>query len=267
MNENHLTKIKDEIHEKIGINVKGSINPTKPRKSLSFWFDNFNRGDGPVFSIRPSGLKRHVISIEFGPYAATCIEHIKHSATQESYSLAHAFMEQLDKKFDVKLNDKNIESNWKIDAGFRIEIFRKNLKQNDFECISDSIEVAMIPLMAAIAVLIGYEEIEDEEGEEEGNLNQFVITKKERSPRNRLLCLSIHGEICSVCGLDPTSIYGAELGKILEVHHIEPLSEIEKARVYNPRTDLIPLCPNCHRAIHKRKPAYKPKEIKNIIIK
>ena len=195
MNENQLITIKEEIREKIGISVKGELKHTTPRKSLSFWFDNFNRSDGPVFSIRPSGLKRHVISIEFGPYAATCIEHIKNTATQESYSLAYAFIEQLDKKFNVKLNGNPIQNNWKIDTGFNIEISRKNLKQNDFETISDSIELAMIPLMAAVAELIGYEVIEQDEGDKEGDLNQLVVTKRERSPRNRLLCISIHGEI------------------------------------------------------------------------
>ena len=267
MNENQLNKIREEIREKIGINVKGSTTPTKPRKSLSFWFDNFNRSNGPVFSIRPSGLKRHVISIGFGPYAATCIEHIKNTATQESYSLAYAFIEELDKVFNVKVNDSPFHDNWKIDTGFSIEVSRNNLKQNDSECISDSIEFAMIPLMAAVAELIGYEEIVQEEADEEGSLKQSVITKRERSPRNRLLCLSIHGEKCSVCGFDPITIYGPGLGSILEVHHIEPLSEAEEARVYNPRTDLVPLCPNCHRAIHKRKPAYKPDELKEILIR
>ena len=115
MNENQLNNIREEIREKIGINVKGSTTPTKPRKSLSFWFDNFNRSNGPVFSIRPSGLKRHVISIGFGSYAATCIEHIKKTATQESYSLAYAFIEELDKKFKVKINNSPFHDNWKIE--------------------------------------------------------------------------------------------------------------------------------------------------------
>ena len=267
MNENQLNNIREEIIEKIGINVKGSTTPTKPRKSLSFWFDNFNRSNGPVFSIRPSGLKRHVISIGFGPYAAACIEHIKNTATEESYSLAYAFIEELDKKFNVKINDSPFHDNWKIDTGFSIEVSRNNLKQNDSECISDSIEFVMLPLMAAVAELIGYEDIVDKEANEEGALKQLVISKRERSPRNRFLCLSIHGEICSVCGLDPTTIYGTGLSSILEVHHIEPLSEVAKARVYNPRTDLVPLCPNCHRAIHKRKPAYKPNELKGILFR
>ncbi len=264
MNESQLIKITDEIYEKTGITVESSITSGKPRKSLMFWFDNFNRSNGPVFSIRPSGLNWHIISIEFGPYAAACIEHIKNKATHDSYSLAYAFIEQLDEKYNVKLNGEIIKKNWKIDTGFSIQVSLKNLNQNDLESIINSIKIAMIPLMSAVAELIGYE---DEDGDKEGGLKQSIITKKERSPRNRLLCLSMHGEICNVCGLDPKSIYGSNLDSILEVHHIEPLSETDEAKVYNPRTDLIPLCPNCHRAIHKRKPAYKPDELKGILIK
>ena len=127
----------------------------------------------------------------------------------------------------------------------------------------------MIPLIAAMAELIGYSiEVEEDEpnddtdGHIDGALTQSVILKRERNPRNRLLCLKIHGEQCGVCGDNPKTIYGNDLGTILEVHHIEPLSEVETPKVYNPREDLIPLCPNCHRAIHKRKPAILPSELK-----
>lgn len=269
MNENQLKAIKEEIYGKIGINVEGFLNPSEPRKGLSFWFENYNRGNGPVFSIRPSGLKRHIVSIKFGAYASTCIEHIKNHASEESYDLAYAFIEQLDNKYDVKLNGNLVEKNWRVDTGFNIEISRKDVEQNSTETIGETVELIMIPLMAAVAEIIGTEEIEEEEvkGEEEGNLILSVVTKRERSTRNRLLCFAIHGEVCCICGLDPKTLYGAEIGRILEVHHIEPLSEIVKAKVYNPRTDLIPLCPNCHRAIHKRKPAYLPDELKDLLIK
>jgi len=267
MNELQVVKLRDNIREKYGLNVEGLIDPASPRKSILFWFDNYNRGNGPVFSIRPSGLKRHVVSLKFGPYAADCIEHIKKISTQESYAIAYAFVEQLVEKFNVKLNGNPIENDWKIDAFFNIEVTRTNLKQDDFECISDSVELVMVPLMAAIAELIGYDEVGQNDRDKEGELKQSLITKRERNPRNRLLCLSIHGAICFVCKLDPKSIYGSDLGSVLEIHHIEPLSEIEEARIYNPRTDLVPLCPNCHRAIHKRKPAYKPNELKDMLIK
>lgn len=264
MNEALLKIITNRIYEKIGVGVKGFINPAEPREGLSFWFENYNRGNGPVFTIRPSGLKRHLVSMKFGAYAAPCIEHIKNNAGKDAYALAYSFFEQLAEKFDLKINDKPPDENWKIETDFKVEVFRRGVEQKQTEKIVSTVELIMIPLMASIAELIGYEEAVKETGDEEGGISAIIVTRRERSLRNRLLCFSIYGEVCGVCGLDPKDIYGEKIGSILEIHHIEPLSELERARTYNPKIDLIPLCPNCHRAIHKRKPAYKPDELKDI---
>ena len=47
--------------------------------------------------------------------------------------------------------------------------------------------------------------------------------------------------------------YG-ELGKgYIEVHHIKPLATLEQEVVINPETDLICVCANCHRMLHRFK--------------
>jgi 5-methylcytosine-specific restriction protein A len=267
MTELQIEKICALILLQIGIEVRGAKKPSGVRKGLSFWFKNYNRSNGPIFSIRPSGLKRHVISLSFGPYATPCLEHINKTATNEAYLVAYAFIGQLDEKFEVKINDFPLQSNWIIASGFTIEITSKNSELSDSDHLIDSVRYVMLPLIAAIAELIGYEEIIEPESlpEEEGNLTLALIKKRERSPRNRLLCLLIHGERCGVCGFTHKAAYGLEVGSILEVHHIEPLAEIDTPKPYDPRTDLIPLCPNCHRAIHKKRPAFTPDELKELI--
>jgi 5-methylcytosine-specific restriction protein A len=51
------------------------------------------------------------------------------------------------------------------------------------------------------------------------------------------------------------------------VHHLEPVASLDVPRVYNPATDLIPLCPNCHRAVHSRAPVpYQPEELKRLYL-
>ena len=75
------------------------------------------------------------------------------------------------------------------------------------------------------------------------------MNRRERNPRNRLLCLQIHGEVCAVCDLDPRTAYG-DAGSIIEVHHLQQLASSDKARHYDPAVDLVPLCPNCHKAVH-----------------
>ncbi|WP_375264163.1 HNH endonuclease [Palleronia sp.] len=63
----------------------------------------------------------------------------------------------------------------------------------------------------------------------------------------------MHGERCLACGIEPTRRYG-DAGGIIEVHHLEPLALLKKPRPYDPVSDLVPLCPCCHRAVHTRHP-------------
>jgi|TARA_Y100001001_G_scaffold49336_1_gene45440 5-methylcytosine-specific restriction protein A len=269
MDDHAIEAIATQINERIGAKMRGSRNLSEPRQGLSFWFENYNRGSGPIFSIRPSGLKRHTVSFKFGPYAAPCIEHIRNRAAQEDYALASAFIEQLRQSYHLKINGESSKVDWEVAPDLTISITRMVSNQHCDKELSESIDLMMTPLIAAVAELIGYEA--DNEGLEEadldieGQITHSLSKKRERSRRNRLLCLSIHGEKCHVCNFVSQEVYGVELPSILEVHHIEPLSDIEQPRAYDPRTDLVPLCPNCHSAIHKRKPALTPDELREIM--
>ena len=69
---------------------------------------------------------------------------------------------------------------------------------------------------------------------------------------------------CSVCSFDFHKVYGI-IGKgFIEAHHITPLSQLNgDTRVVI--TDLIPVCANCHRMIHRKNPSLSVEEIKLII--
>lgn len=87
----------------------------------------------------------------------------------------------------------------------------------------------------------------------EGKTIQYYTTKYERSIANRNAAIKIHGSKCMVCGFDFEETYG-ELGKnFIEVHHVKPLSSINQEINVNPETDLVCLCSNCHRMIHRRR--------------
>lgn len=87
----------------------------------------------------------------------------------------------------------------------------------------------------------------------EGEAETITSTKYERNPKARAACLAAHGTSCSVCGIDFEKTYGPEFAGKIEVHHIVPLSEIGEEYVVNPVRDLIPVCPNCHTALHSKK--------------
>lgn len=81
-----------------------------------------------------------------------------------------------------------------------------------------------------------------------------IITVKqyERSQSARKTCLKLKGTRCSICQFSFSNTYGEDFSNIIEVHHIKPISQQDGMYKVNPETDLIPLCPNCHTAIHKK---------------
>ena len=112
---------------------------------------------------------------------------------------------------------------------------------------------------------IGIEEIVYPERYIEGALTQITVNRYERDVKARKACLEKHGYSCGVCEENLADKYG-ELGKeFIHVHHIVPLHEIKREYKINPKTDLIPLCPNCHAIIHRKTPAYTPDELRSIL--
>lgn len=103
--------------------------------------------------------------------------------------------------------------------------------------------------------------------EQEGAIIREEISKYERSPLNRNICLSLKGYTCEICGFNFQEMYG-DIGKDFAiVHHVEPLSEMDAPRVLNPENDLAVVCGNCHLMLHSRRPALTIDELKNKIFK
>ena len=108
---------------------------------------------------------------------------------------------------------------------------------------------------------------EDENCYPEGTYKEVKVNRYERNNRNRKLSLEYHKFECQACGPILTKIYGKEIAKkILEVHHLIPLSKLDRKHKPDYKKDLIPLCPNCHRIAHLQKDKQLTiDEIKNFI--
>ena len=87
----------------------------------------------------------------------------------------------------------------------------------------------------------------------EGEEKTVTLSTYERNPVARKKCLEAHGTACAVCGMDFGKKYGPEFDGKIEVHHIVPISQIGKEYVIDPINDLVPVCPNCHTALHSKK--------------
>ncbi len=84
----------------------------------------------------------------------------------------------------------------------------------------------------------------------EGDGVTVTVDRLERSASARRACLAQHGTNCCICDFDFGTAYGEEFSGFIHVHHLKPLGGATGARSVDPSTDLVPVCPNCHAAIH-----------------
>jgi hypothetical protein len=88
----------------------------------------------------------------------------------------------------------------------------------------------------------------------EGARRLVYINSYERSRSAREACKRIHGTSCAACGFDFGGTYGTSFRGYIHVHHIRSLADIGEEYEVDPRTDLVPVCPNCHAVIHSESP-------------
>jgi 5-methylcytosine-specific restriction protein A len=85
----------------------------------------------------------------------------------------------------------------------------------------------------------------------EGGAKVYVTKRYEREASLRNDAIAFHGRDCMGCGYNFDARYGVEHSKgYIEVHHSVPLAD-KGVRKTDPRTDLVVLCANCHRMVHK----------------
>jgi len=85
----------------------------------------------------------------------------------------------------------------------------------------------------------------------EGKERTRIQTYYERNPGLRSQAIAIHGTKCVVCGFDFGKQYGPYGEGYIEIHHLIPHSAIKGEHGVDPKTDLVPVCSNCHRMIHR----------------
>jgi predicted HNH restriction endonuclease len=103
----------------------------------------------------------------------------------------------------------------------------------------------------------------------EGKANYLLHRKLERD--NHIVQLAKQKRliesgrlVCEICEFDFSEVYG-EIGKgFIEAHHTKPVSEICETCLTK-INDLVLVCPNCHRMLHRRRPWLCHGELKNLL--
>lgn len=94
----------------------------------------------------------------------------------------------------------------------------------------------------------------------EGETITMTATSHERSRKLRDAAVAHYTQDgvlkCFCCGFDFGSFYGDKYGSsCIEIHHIKPIfmyeGRSEEQTIKEALDNLMPVCPNCHRAIHR----------------
>lgn len=96
----------------------------------------------------------------------------------------------------------------------------------------------------------------------EGKPSRVTSKSYDRSPAARQACVEHFGYDCSICGFSFEKTFGKIGARFIEVHHLKQIADIGKEYVINPKTDLRPVCANCHRMLHKSRPPLSIVELK-----
>lgn len=106
---------------------------------------------------------------------------------------------------------------------------------------------------------------EIDEEYKEGWMKRVLINRYGRNKEARQKCIKHYGTYCYICGFSFEKVYG-NIGKdFIHIHHIIDIATIGSEYSVDPIKDLIPVCPNCHSMLHRRKPSYSIDELKAII--
>lgn len=245
-------------------------------------------GNGHAIELYPAGVPRqHTFSIRTtvgwqsveiqfvpGSYAADFIEHMGQADEAARKGCAAVLAKCLDDGASVTLKINGMERNpgdpmhwdsaW---SRFDLSLRRGQLELGNGD--SDNVKITAWTQQAAAAIVsllpLEEDEIQSENlqgGFPEGARQRVEVNRYERDRRNRAAALAIHGYVCKACDSDLSQIYGSPAVGLIEVHHVTPVSQLGEGYQLDPATDLIPLCPNCHRVAHRRDPPFTVVELR-----
>ena len=268
------------LTERFGLDVSATVKES---------YNSTGVNDGQKIIIEPAEVERTIsfrvelilgwrtLSAVFRPadYASTLLKKMNQS-NQEQKTAFSVFAGSLRSKgavIDLVINNESFEAtkpeSWpKSWSDINIKMKKTGLvleKKNEYD-FSEAFPWTT-GFFGMTLALLPLEEIHcsEDTGEIEGG--QFFERAKryERSRINRAACIEVNGDSCKICGFSFGKTYGEHGEGFIHVHHIIPVSQMGESYSLNPAKDLIPVCPNCHSMLHRRKKVLLPEGLKEII--
>lgn len=251
--EASFENVVEEVCRALGIQIILTREPKGAEYDFRLRLAAFPEGKGLILLAR-HGFLQWTFDLRLEDFSAQLLDLMRKRAKEREPEfvalLGHAV--QTSNVFDFKSSGFDLKSlmpsEW-TDFSF-VSVYEYSRHQDAFGFLFDR-------LLATVSVPLCLLEDSPEwtvegEAQVEGNLKIVESRKYERSRYNRAICLHHYGFSCRGCGTRMAEKYGPLTKEIIEVHHIVPVSQMEKPKRLDPIKDLVPLCPNCHSVIHSQ---------------
>lgn len=204
--------------------------------------------------LKPQGLDAEILSNRKDTYFSQIVRNLKSHDTlsKKGYASYQDGLFYITDKGRQYVDNNKAAILYIINSGFQYDDIK-----NAFGEIYNSKEKKVIPFDELI---------------EEGS-TKYVATKVyERSRKLRNAAIDYYGKngliACDCCGFEFKSFYGDYTNKTcIEIHHLKPIFQYSDSQmtqtIESALKNLLPVCPNCHRVIHRnniskeRIPAFK----------
>lgn len=192
--------------------------------------------------LKPKGIDAKILKNRKDTYFSQKVRNLKNHDTLEKlgYAQFHDSKYSITAK-GIELVKNNMTSiKYILSSGFEYNDVRDSLGK-----VYDAKEIKIIPFTEVIS---------------EGGVQTQVTKYYHRSQRLRNAAINYFSKdgiiTCDCCGFEFKSFYGEKYGKsCIEIHHLKPIfkyeGENESKTIEEALKNLLPVCPNCHRVIHK----------------
>lgn len=251
------------LQESVGLSPTCSIGSTSSLTS-TWRFDEFPRPEGFFIDLfEQFGVVRAHLQLDaFASAMRSAIDSASVSRWQEIASATQRF-EELGIELNISRSGGTPDTSNSAPIGSEFSIHGRLVLPTSLESDAAKLLKIMLEMFSEIVTAgIGWK---DSEFDVEGAKVFRAVTLYERSPLNRRLAIEIHGVTCIVCNFNFASKYGLIGDGVVEIHHKTPVHLMNREKVVDPRTELVPLCSNCHTMVHSTDPPIPIDELKRSI--